>query len=356
MKNIIYCADGTWNGSSEDDNGDGLPDPTNVYKMFVGLLGDHDHDTLRLADEQESNYKSDGVEQVAKYMHGVGDSRNWLNKVIGGGFGAGVIKRIVRGYTYISRNYEPGANIYIIGFSRGAYTARALAGLIAGKGLLSKVSVEDDKEKAYRLGSEAWFQYRKSMANQPHVLAKLAEIMTNLPAFMSQGSLKNSDLIQVESIKAVGVWDTVGAMGIPEYNSNETETIDAFRFVDKVLNPKVQHGFHAIARDEQRVIFTPTLWDPSDNVVQLIFKGAHADVGGGYSMKNGESLLSDISYVWMRDQLKKVGVLFEEQDQYPIRPDISGKIHEPWKSGAWFLGGVCKRDLPDFIERYSPVL
>lgn len=352
MKNIIYCADGTWNSSGGDDNDDGLPDPTNVYKMFVELLGKHDHDSLRLADEQESNYKSGGDEQVAKYIHGVGDSKNWLNKIIEGASGAGVVSRVVRGYTYISRNYEPGANIYIIGFSRGAYTARALAGFIAVKGLLSKDSVGNDKEKAYRLGSEAWFQYRNSMENQPPVRVKLAEIMANLPAFMSQGSLKNSDLIQIDNIKAVGVWDTVGAMGIPEYNSGATKTIDPFKFADTALNSKVQHGFHAIAGDEQRVIFTPTLWDQRDNVVQLIFKGAHADVGGGYPMKNGESSLSDISYVWMRERLKEAGVLFEEQDQYPIKPDINGKIHKPWEDGAWFLGGVCKRSFPDFIGKY----
>ena len=129
-KLIIYCADGTWNGPGQDENDDREPDPTNVYKLFVGLAGQPATET-RDADEQEKELRQNGRSvQVAKYVHGVGDSRNPIKKLMGGAFGAGTISRIVRGYTFISRNYESGDHIVVAGFSRGAYTARALAGLI----------------------------------------------------------------------------------------------------------------------------------------------------------------------------------------------------------------------------------
>jgi hypothetical protein len=136
-KNIVFCADGTWNNPSQNHDGDDVPDPTNVYKFFVCLGGVESPATLLTANEQEKELVSNGMTvQISKYIHGVGDSRNPIGRIIGGAFGAGVISRIVRGYTFISRNYEPGANIFIVGFSRGAYTARALAGLIASEGVL----------------------------------------------------------------------------------------------------------------------------------------------------------------------------------------------------------------------------
>ncbi|MDB5916410.1 MAG: hypothetical protein JWR40_644 [Massilia sp.] len=93
-------------------------------------------------------------------MHGVGDWSNKLVRMLGGVFGAGVIARIVRGYTFISRNFEPGDKIVLVGFSRGAYTARALGGLIASQGLLNAANPDlDDKESAYRLATAAWHKY-----------------------------------------------------------------------------------------------------------------------------------------------------------------------------------------------------
>src|SRR5262245_47799785 len=163
-KNIIFCADGTWNNPNQDHDGDKIADPTNVYKLFLCLDGMDSPSALLTANEQEKELASDGLTlQIAKYIHGVGDSRNPIGRIIGGAFGAGIISRIVRGYTFISRNYEPGAKIFIVGFSRGAYTARALGGLIASEGVLAPPLTED-KELAYRYGAEAWYQYRKKTA------------------------------------------------------------------------------------------------------------------------------------------------------------------------------------------------
>ena len=94
-KNIVFCADGTWNSPNADDNKDQIPDPTNVYKLFISLEGSLAVDSIRSADEQEKSLEVAGTtQQVAKYIHGVGDSRNAIHKLMGGAFGAGVISRV----------------------------------------------------------------------------------------------------------------------------------------------------------------------------------------------------------------------------------------------------------------------
>ena len=337
-KNIIFCADGTWNNPDEDENADYTADPTNVYKTFMCLDGSLSPDSLRKADEQEKELIKGGTnQQIAKYIHGVGDSRNPIIKLMGGAFGAGVISRIVRGYTFISRNYESGANIVIVGFSRGAYTARALAGLIASQGLLA-ASITKDKELAYRCGAEAWYRHRKAAISNPFNLAHLAELTAVLPAFISRDSLKESDLVPIANILAVAVWDTVGALGFPDYAGGQH--VDAFKFADTKLSPKVMRGFHAVALDERRNDFTPTLWDPAPSVSQVLFPGAHADVGGGYPMTNNESGLSDGALKWMMEQLAGIGVLFSGASAFPIQPDSAGTAHKPWVHLPWNIPGV----------------
>src|SRR3954462_12120429 len=163
-KNIVFCADGTWNHPSDPETDDSAH-PSNVFKLFVKLEGKDDPGSTRLANEQEKTSQEDGgVVQVAKYLHGVGDSNNFLVRVLGGGFGEGLITRIVRGYTFVSRNYEPGDKIFLIGFSRGAYIVRALAGLISAKGLLPPdVASDETKQEAYRQGSAMWYAWRRDV-------------------------------------------------------------------------------------------------------------------------------------------------------------------------------------------------
>ncbi len=153
-KNIVFCADGTWNGPGEADTDDQNATASNVFKLFLSVSGVDAPDTAQLAKEQERTLRAAdlSVVQVSKYLHGVGDSANFLAKLIGGGVGAGLITRIVRGYTFVSRNYIAGDRIYLVGFSRGAYTARALAGLIAAKGLLNPAMFNLDDKPPARIG------------------------------------------------------------------------------------------------------------------------------------------------------------------------------------------------------------
>ena len=239
---------------------------------------------MTMRDEQEKVLAdaAGATVQIAKYVHGVGDSESFLKKAMGGMFGMGVIARIVRGYTFISRHYDPGDEIHIAGFSRGAYTARALAGMISSVGLLNRAEYDPtDTDEAYRLGVAAWCKCKNMSLHGAGKLTDLANHMLNFVSGFFARQLDADQLIANVPIKSVAVWDTVGSMGIPAYAADKR--FDVFRFVDTKLSNKVQHGFHAMAIDELRADFPVTAWDSRAGVKQVWFVGAHADVGGGYT-------------------------------------------------------------------------
>jgi uncharacterized protein (DUF2235 family) len=351
-KNIVFCADGTWSGPDDpDSDSDETPDLTNVFKLFQNLGGAETPESA-LSDRQRERVLTDAdgaVLQIGKYLHGVGDSDNFLARLLRGSVGAGLIARIVRGYTFLSRNYAVGDRIFIVGFSRGAYTARALAGLVAAKGLLDATKLDlTDRKQSYRLGSAVWFAHRRErlQANKS-LLAQLSEIVIDLPGFLTSPAPAD-DLVAVP-IEAVAVWDTVGSLGIPEYNMQKMR-VDSFRFADLKLSPKVGRGLHAVAVDEMRADFTPTLWDPDPRITQMLFVGAHSDVGGGYPMSGNESGLSDGALIWMTDQLAQLGVKFLTPPAYVARPAANGMAHRPWTRWPWTLLPRGMRAFPDGLD------
>jgi glutathione S-transferase len=339
-KKIIFCADGTWNGPEDqtgvsaveaaDDRGELKGGKvTNVVKLFANLAGRVTPETLTLHDEQEK-IVLDGttVLQVAKYVHGVGDSSNVLRKALGGVFGMGVIARVVRGYTFISRNYVDGDEIHITGFSRGAYTARALAGMICKVGLLDPSKYDaNDKGDAYRLGVAAWCKAKGVSLAGSSKLTNVASAVLNFVQSIFARHLSDDMLRPNIKIKSVAVWDTVGAMGIPVYAADTR--YDVFRFTDGALSTLVENGFHAMAIDEMRCDFPVTRWDSRPGVTEVWFCGAHADVGGGYPAN--ESRLSDSTLKWMIAKLAGVGVIFATPPTYaPVVEPIDVPIHTPW--------------------------
>jgi uncharacterized protein (DUF2235 family) len=346
-KRIVFCADGTWNGPEQQtgvapiDSGDEHGElqgakVTNVVKLFANLAGRVTPQTMTMRDEQEKIVPdaAGGVVQISKYIHGVGDSDSFLKKAMGGMFGMGVIARIVRGYTFISRNYDPGDEIHIAGFSRGAYTARALAGMISSVGLLDREEYDpNDKNEAYRLGVAAWCKCKNMSLHGAGKLTDLANHLLNFVGGFFARQLDADQLIANVPIKSVAVWDTVGSMGIPAYAGDKR--YDVFRFVDTKLSDKVQNGFHAMAVDELRGDFPVTAWDSRAGIKQVWFVGAHADVGGGYSAQ--ESRLSDIALEWMMKQLAEVGVRIATPLTYKPEPLIGPAIHQPWSKTPFAL-------------------
>jgi hypothetical protein len=365
-KNIVFCADGTWNGPSEitgvsvtdaeDTAGEvqtTVGNVTNVFKLFSNLPGDITIETLGSRVEQERVASDDAGTslQVAKYLHGVGDSTNPIIKLLGGAFGVGIIARIVRGYTFVSRNYLPGDAIYIVGFSRGAYTARALAGMICKVGLLNPLTYDvNDKERAYQLGIAAWVMWRgMALGGGGQPISPLATALLTLVDHFAAADIPQNGLLPNVPVKAVGVWDTVGSLGIPLYAGGAR--LDVFRFADTALNPLVENGFHAMALHEQRADFPVTAWDTRNGIIQEWFVGAHADVGGGYPAS--ESMLSNLALGWMLRRLADFGMRLNNPLPYPPFPqDPNQPIHTPWDTPPFNLLPTAQRQVDRANDKF----
>lgn len=284
-KRIAYCADGTWDTSTSH---------TNVYKLFKALSVTSD--------------------QMPFYDDGVGASGNPIVKLVGGAFGTGLWQKIKDGYTKISQVYEAGDQVFIFGFSRGAFTARSLAGMIAACGLPTQ-NFNDD------LVNTAFDAYRDKV-NRADKLKKLANFNMANPR-----------------ISMVGVWDTVGSLGIPA----AIGAIDpiAYGFLDTSLHPSIQNAYQALAMDEKRAQFPPTLWQgpiaDGQTLEQVWFTGAHSDVGGGEPDDlPGTTALSDITLGWMMSKASALGLQFDPAAfalyTMPCVPELAlDKFHESWK-------------------------
>lgn len=345
-KTIVFLADGTWNGTDVDKDDDGIPAATNVLKLYHNLAGDETLDSWTRAGEGEKVLMDAdrNVVQIAKYLHGVGDSKRLFNRLLGGAFGMGLISRIVRGYTFICRNYQPGDRIFIAGFSRGAYTARALGGMITKAGLMdyAKLNIQS-KEEAYHYGLYVWAYYRQQK------VVRLNEDAVNDLWMQVQScafQVGEEHMITGVPIEAIGVWDTVGSLGLPIYG-RENKRVDLFRFADTDLNPLVQRGYHALAIDEHRADFDFTPWTPRAGIDQRWFIGGHTDVGGGYE----EAELSDFAYSWMADQLAAPsarGAGLQYKSPLPVlpAPDYRGLIHDESRRFPFVLGLKVDRAIP----------
>lgn len=340
-KTILLFTDGTWNGNGNAESAGGPP--TNVLKLFLALDGDAPPPAMA-AEMERTTFSGDGsVSQVAKYLHGVGDSTNPLVRFAEGTTGAGIVSSLVRGYTFISRHYAPGDHICLIGFSHGAYIARAVADFIVHQGLLDWSGMgfqEGGDPRAYHAGVDAWMTYRLSRASQ--IPAHLGALAHEVIDFFG-GHSTNPRYVENIPVHAVGAFDTIGALGIPVYVDSLNSRLDVFRLADAALSPQVLNGFHAVAADEQRVDFTPSLWEPRIGIEQALFPGAHSDVGGGYPA--GETGLSDWALLWMASRLKRLGVVFGPR--IGAAPNVRGLAHQPWLGTKY---AIAPREFPPGLD------
>jgi uncharacterized protein (DUF2235 family) len=346
-KSIVVCCDGTWDGAQ------GEP-ASNVLKLFDALDGNLTKGSPGDPEQERRAYENDSVTQVAKYIHGVGDSKNPLDQILGGTMGMGLLSRVLRGYTYVSRMYESGDRIYLVGFSRGAYTARALAGLIAGMGLLQWSALDlrkgEPDEAGYKHAAAAWYDYQKkklSTADKHPGLHMIESFFTDLTALLPALEVHHPKYFPDVQIEAVGVWDTVGSLGIPLLSPDHGMRLDALRLADTSLALNIRRAFHAVAADEQRVDFTPTLWDADPRVVQRFFAGSHGDVGGGYP-EGEHSGLSNVALAWMCNQLKEAGVVFANDPPIKDCGSPLAPLHMAWTASPYDIRPSEPREFPEF--------
>lgn len=297
MKRLIVCCDGTWNKADQASNGQ--PCPTNVVKL-----------AYRVAK------RDGGVPQIVFYDQGVGTG-NAVDRLSGGAFGDGLDDNIFDAFRFLVANYEPGDEIFLFGFSRGAFTARSIGGMIRKCGVIKRTSI-DQYVAAMRL-------YRDANVHPDHESAV---------KFRGDHSCCGTDPVK---IRFIGVWDTVGALGIP-LRGLRWLTRRRHVFHDTELSGIVQTARHALAIDEHRAPFAPTLWlekaKPNQTVEQVWFAGVHSDVGGGYP----ETQLSDIPLEWMIREATLAGLAFDADvlTGRPLSPLATGKLHDS-KTGLYNL-------------------
>ncbi|CAM3036420.1 DUF2235 domain-containing protein [Pseudomonas plecoglossicida] len=314
MPNLVICCDGTWNTPEQLDKG--VPAPTNVVRLHNAV-----------ADEDAT-----GAHQEKYYHPGVGTSGKWWDKALGGGTGSGLDDNIKSAYQKLCYSYAPGMDIYLFGFSRGAYTVRSLSGLINSCGLL-KIADLEAAEVWQRLDRLMKFGYRRKLEDRDDWI-KLGWKFHNA---------KGASI----PIRFIGVWDTVGALGIPDDMAllNLLDDRNRYTFHDTAFHASVQTGRHALAMDERRASFQPTLWTdvPANcDVQQLWFPGVHCDVGGGYR-ENG---LADGALKWMIDEASRCGLAFNPKTIKQIHPDFHDMMHDSC-DGVFSLLPTQPRSIPN---------
>jgi len=289
VRRLTVCCDGTWQDVAQNSN------VTRLYEALVPSPGDPE----------------------PLYVKGVGVSPDLLDRLLGGLTGAGLDRAITDGYRWLVQQFRPEDRIAVFGFSRGAYTARSLAGMIGRVGLIDGTGLlpEEVDEAVQR----AYQRYR-AMRTTPvdptwddglHFAYRAGD--PDIP------------------VDFVGVWDTVGALGIPTYIGlpGVTGSRERYEFLDVVLNQHIRHGRHAVSVDEMRGPFRPTLWrdiPEGQDVRQVWFPGDHSDVGGG----NRDTGLSDVALDWlMREAGAAIGLEFDRSRIPGFSPDPLGVLHGP---------------------------
>lgn len=305
-KNIVLCSDGTGNTAIKARG-------TNVFKLYEAV------------DIQGHKYNPILKPQVAFYDDGVGTSHLAPVKLIGEAFGYGFSKNVRDLYTELVHVYEPGDHIYLFGFSRGAYTVRALSGLIQCCGIVNIKNISETslKERV----KQCWEDFRKKAFKS----VSDSERHSNQATDDSSARCREPYEAYEASIEFVGVWDTVGAIGTPfEELRDLFNRIYPMRFSELTPSSRIKRACHALSIDDDRRTFRPELWNekgiPAGQVDQVWFAGVHSNVGGGY-VKQGMSL---VALDWIMAEAERCGLRFINADREYVRThqDVHAELYE----------------------------
>jgi hypothetical protein len=311
-KCIVILLDGTWN----DSEGDGYD--TNIVRLREIIVesldpcipDEHFQAKDRTFTYQDPSGRTQSIATAIYYDRGVGTG-GFFDKQLGGAFGAGLERNVRRAYRYLANTYDPGDHVFVLGFSRGAYTARSLVGLISVTGLLMKDACSPVNE------SKVWHYYRTNRKD------RFSSVSSELSSIVHKPS--------VATIECIAVFDTVGARGIPLKRAWR-ENRDLFEFHDVELSRIAKRNLQALAIDEHREPFQAAVWRfPKFSAInsvteQVWFPGSHSDVGGGnndnsqWAIKSDTRAPDDITLDWMIKRLKH---------HCPYFPITIGKLFVP---------------------------
>jgi uncharacterized protein (DUF2235 family) len=281
-KRLILCEDGTWLNSGSGSLQGSLFIPSNVTRISRCI----------------KPISADGIPQVVYYHAGVGSGGGFTNKLAGiDGGGLGEIIR--EGYTYLATNYLPGDEIFVFGFSRGAFSARSIVGLIDQIGLLTKEGLPYLAEIFRDVQHKHDPNYNPKYPDLPFKDKPSASD----PEYNQELQRRNLTRLDIP-VKVVGVWDTVGALGVPKIGlltrlGLQSTTMKEYSFYDTALGNCIEYAFQALSLDERRFSFQPAVWEKLEGnqttLRQVWFPGAHSNIGGGYD----DQQIATISLAWM---------------------------------------------------------
>jgi uncharacterized protein (DUF2235 family) len=295
VKNIILLSDGTGNSAAKIFK-------TNVWRFYEAL-------DLNCPD------------QIALYDDGVGTASVPALAMLGGAFGWGLKRNVLDLYFFACRNYRKDDRLFLFGFSRGAFTARVLAGLIADQGLIQN----EDGAELKRLASWAYRRYRRRYVSTKGLVKPLRwvrdRIFSTWDAVRGKRAYDEVSRVKQPEIAFLGMWDTVDAYGLPidELTQGWDHWVWPLSMPNQQLSRRVRKACHALSLDDERRTFFPVLWDERDEQVsansthldqerlsQVWFAGVHANVGGGYP----DDTLAYTSLTWMATEAVKHGLRF----------------------------------------------
>jgi len=296
-KNIIICYDGT--GAEYGENN------TNVVKTFEAII----------RDKEQIGFYDPGVGTFSFLGRTVGKR---VGILLGKAFGVGLQQNIEDGYEYLMNRFESNDKVFLFGFSRGAFTVRALAGMIYRFGILQK-------------GSKNLIPYVSKMYNKRE--------------FAVCDQFKENFCHPCEPY-FIGVWDTVASLGY----------IHGRTFYDQTLNPDIEHGCQAISIDEKRKKFQVSLWDETkavkgQTIEQVWFAGVHSDVGGWYEERG----LSDIAFAWMMDKAHACGLRLKDNWRESLEQNALIDLHNS-RDKIWRLWRPVDRKIPEGAKIHQSVI
>lgn len=347
MKRLVFCFDGSWNKLSAEH-------PTNVVLMAESI-----RPTAR-----------DGTKQIVYYDEGVGTASDEVFR--GGAFGKGLLTNMKEAYQFLIFNHEPGDEIFVFGFSRGAYTARSFVGFIRHAGILD-IHSAGQIDSAVQLYVSAM---TKDGDDKPKALKFRAKFSSKVCVSDQDEDWRCENWKGYKkgtathlNIKYVGVWDTVGALGVPRVVPFSRWFNRKRQYHDVKLTSKVQNARHALAIDERRELFEPTVWNNIADLnskagkstysmdapyQQRWFPGVHGSVGGGGPIKG----LSDSALAWILAGAKRARLEVSVEDSsrvYEIAPDpfmaLENDPKRPWHDRG-VIGALKQRLL--YADRIGP--
>jgi uncharacterized protein (DUF2235 family) len=355
-KRIILLSDGTGNAAAKVWR-------SNVWRLFESL-------DLTKPD------------QVAIYDDGVGTAAFKPLALLGGAFGWGLKRNVIDLYTFLCRNYEPGAEIFGFGFSRGAFTIRMVAGLVANQGVILAKAATGEVD-LQRLARAAYRAYRAerfhSILRVEGPLRWLRDRCVALVNLVRDRRPYDPELNVRPDIRFLGLWDTVGAYGLPidEMTRGFSQWVWPLEFPDRVLSRKVLRACHALSLDDERTTFHPMLWTEAgetaapvrpdghryvkdERLSQVWFAGMHANVGGGYP----DDRLAHVPLVWIMRQAELCGLDFKkapQNDPDAIRHAVSaadkdGRLYDSRKGLAGYYRYGPRKIAELCAPHYTPVV